>query len=99
MILLEEAWSELFLLNAIQWCLPLDAAAAALFGTEQTDQGNNFNNLNAIYKDVIKILLNFWGAYSKYITVLYCRNGWNRSSKLAQLYLPNKKLIKIGQFA
>ncbi|XP_045761927.1 photoreceptor-specific nuclear receptor-like [Maniola jurtina] len=39
-ILLEEAWSELFLLNAIQWCAPLDAACAALFGTEQTDQEN-----------------------------------------------------------
>lgn len=24
MILLEESWSELFLLNAVQWCLPLD---------------------------------------------------------------------------
>ncbi|CAH1641737.1 unnamed protein product [Spodoptera littoralis] len=37
-ILLEEAWSELFLLNAIQWCLPLDAACAALFGSDQLDQ-------------------------------------------------------------
>ncbi|KAF4531585.1 hypothetical protein B566_EDAN010051 [Ephemera danica] len=26
-ILLEESWSELFLLNAIQWCLPLDQSA------------------------------------------------------------------------
>uniref|UniRef100_A0A2A4K618 Photoreceptor-specific nuclear receptor n=1 Tax=Heliothis virescens TaxID=7102 RepID=A0A2A4K618_HELVI len=37
-ILLEEAWSELFLLNAIQWCLPLDAACAALFGSDQMEQ-------------------------------------------------------------
>ncbi|KAG7296707.1 hypothetical protein JYU34_020586 [Plutella xylostella] len=37
-ILLEEAWSELFLLNAIQWCLPLDAACATLFGSDQQDQ-------------------------------------------------------------
>ncbi|CAF4942089.1 unnamed protein product [Pieris macdunnoughi] len=43
-ILLEEAWSELFLLNAIQWCLPLDAAAAALFGTEQTDQDSGISS-------------------------------------------------------
>ncbi|CAH0715031.1 unnamed protein product, partial [Brenthis ino] len=43
-ILLEEAWSELFLLNAIQWCAPLDAACAALFGTEQTDQENGSNS-------------------------------------------------------
>ncbi|XP_026316052.1 photoreceptor-specific nuclear receptor-like [Hyposmocoma kahamanoa] len=35
-ILLEEAWSELFLLNAIQWCLPLDAACTALFGKNGT---------------------------------------------------------------
>ncbi|XP_046972432.1 photoreceptor-specific nuclear receptor-like [Vanessa cardui] len=34
-ILLEEAWSELFLLNAIQWCAPLDAACAALFALSQ----------------------------------------------------------------
>ncbi|XP_060807822.1 photoreceptor-specific nuclear receptor [Amyelois transitella] len=39
-ILLEEAWSELFLLNAIQWCLPLDTACAALFGSDQMDQEN-----------------------------------------------------------
>ena len=26
MILLEEAWSELFLLNAVQWCLPLESS-------------------------------------------------------------------------
>ncbi|XP_037877157.1 photoreceptor-specific nuclear receptor [Bombyx mori] len=37
-ILLEESWSELFLLNAIQWCLPLDAACTALFGNDQLDQ-------------------------------------------------------------
>ncbi|XP_063834003.1 photoreceptor-specific nuclear receptor-like [Ostrinia nubilalis] len=43
-ILLEEAWSELFLLNAIQWCLPLDAACAALFGSDQTDQENGINS-------------------------------------------------------
>ncbi|KPJ00037.1 Photoreceptor-specific nuclear receptor [Papilio xuthus] len=43
-ILLEEAWSELFLLNAIQWCLPLDAACAALFGSEQTDQESGVNS-------------------------------------------------------
>jgi nuclear receptor subfamily 2 group E protein 3 len=25
-ILLEEAWAELFLLNAVQWCMPLEAS-------------------------------------------------------------------------
>ncbi|KAI5634274.1 zinc finger, c4 type (two domains) domain-containing protein [Phthorimaea operculella] len=43
-ILIEEAWSELFLLNAIQWCLPLDAACTALFGSDQVDQENGSNS-------------------------------------------------------
>lgn len=34
-ILLEESWSELFLLNAIQWCMPLDVANCALFSTTE----------------------------------------------------------------
>ena len=34
-ILLEEAWSELFLLNAIQWCLPLDSASTMLFSISE----------------------------------------------------------------
>lgn len=32
-ILLEEAWSELFLLNAVQWCLPLESSP--LFSTAE----------------------------------------------------------------
>lgn len=36
-ILLEEAWSELFLLNAIQWCMPLEAGnpACGLFSPQE----------------------------------------------------------------
>lgn len=34
-ILLEESWSELFLLNAIQWCMPLEVANCALFSTTE----------------------------------------------------------------
>ncbi|XP_015836759.1 photoreceptor-specific nuclear receptor isoform X1 [Tribolium castaneum] len=34
-ILLEEAWSELFLLNAIQWCMPLDVSASPLFNVNE----------------------------------------------------------------
>ncbi|XP_071054202.1 photoreceptor-specific nuclear receptor-like isoform X3 [Onthophagus taurus] len=34
-ILLEEAWSELFLLNAIQWCMPLDVQASPLFNANE----------------------------------------------------------------
>lgn len=34
-ILLEECWSELFLLNAIQWSMPLDAANCTLFSSTE----------------------------------------------------------------
>lgn len=34
-ILLEESWSELFLLNAIQWCMPIDASSCALFSVNE----------------------------------------------------------------
>lgn len=39
MILLEESWAELFLLNAIQWCMPLDPSNCALFSV--TEHCNN----------------------------------------------------------
>lgn len=35
MILLEESWSELFLLNAIQWCMPLDPSTSPLFSVSE----------------------------------------------------------------
>ncbi|XP_029714920.2 photoreceptor-specific nuclear receptor-like [Aedes albopictus] len=34
-ILLEESWSELFLLNAIQWCMPIDTSACTLFSLNE----------------------------------------------------------------
>lgn len=34
-ILLEESWAELFLLNAIQWCMPLDPSNCALFSVTE----------------------------------------------------------------
>ncbi|XP_055639107.1 photoreceptor-specific nuclear receptor isoform X2 [Toxorhynchites rutilus septentrionalis] len=34
-ILLEESWAELFLLNAIQWCMPIDTAACTLFSLNE----------------------------------------------------------------
>lgn len=42
-ILLEESWAELFLLNAIQWCMPLDASGCALFSVSEhcTNLGSN----------------------------------------------------------
>lgn len=46
-ILLEESWSALFLLNAIQWCLPLEPANCSLFSvTEHCSNNNNNNNIN-----------------------------------------------------
>ncbi|CAH2230264.1 jg20013 [Pararge aegeria aegeria] len=52
-ILLEEAWSELFLLNAIQWCAPMDAACVALFGTEQSDQENGGSSVLRRLRSVV----------------------------------------------
>ncbi|CAD7076935.1 unnamed protein product [Hermetia illucens] len=49
-ILLEESWSELFLLNAIQWCMPLDPSTCALFSV--TEHCNNINN-NCVSKSEI----------------------------------------------
>ncbi|KAG5865106.1 hypothetical protein JTB14_034346 [Gonioctena quinquepunctata] len=40
-ILLEEAWSELFLLNAIQWCMPLDVSASPLFNVNEHAKNGN----------------------------------------------------------
>ncbi|XP_055698280.1 photoreceptor-specific nuclear receptor isoform X2 [Phlebotomus papatasi] len=34
-ILLEESWAELFLLNSIQWCMPLDTASCSLFSSTE----------------------------------------------------------------
>ncbi|XP_077295799.1 photoreceptor-specific nuclear hormone receptor 51 isoform X2 [Arctopsyche grandis] len=56
-ILLEEAWAELFLLNAIQWCMPLEAGGAPLFscgqdgnqsGTGQTGQPSHSRDLRIL---------------------------------------------------
>uniref|UniRef100_A0A1I8N0D0 Uncharacterized protein n=1 Tax=Musca domestica TaxID=7370 RepID=A0A1I8N0D0_MUSDO len=43
-ILLEESWSDLFLLNAIQWCLPLDVVNCHLFSV--TEHCNNHEASN-----------------------------------------------------
>lgn len=41
MILLEESWAELFLLNAIQWCMPIDPSSCSLFSI--TEHCNNLS--------------------------------------------------------
>lgn len=48
-ILLEEAWSELFLLNAIQWCMPLDVSASPLFNiSEHMKNGNSSSDVRVL---------------------------------------------------
>ncbi|XP_018324308.1 photoreceptor-specific nuclear receptor-like [Agrilus planipennis] len=37
-ILLEEVWSDLFLLNAIQWCMPMDVTSCPLFNHHDHDK-------------------------------------------------------------
>jgi hypothetical protein len=39
-ILLEESWSALFLLNAIQWCLPLEPSSCSLFSVSEHCSNN-----------------------------------------------------------
>uniref|UniRef100_A0A1B0AM10 Photoreceptor-specific nuclear receptor n=1 Tax=Glossina palpalis gambiensis TaxID=67801 RepID=A0A1B0AM10_9MUSC len=56
-ILLEESWSELFLLNAIQWCIPLDASNCPLFSVAEHcnnhDVNTNGSNKNCMTKEEI----------------------------------------------
>lgn len=51
-ILLEESWAELFLLNAIQWCMPLDPSNCALFSV--TEHCNNIT-ANGISKQELAL--------------------------------------------
>lgn len=55
MILLEESWSELFLLNAIQWCIPLDPTGCALFSVAEhcNNLENNANGDTCITKEEV----------------------------------------------
>lgn len=53
-ILLEESWAELFLLNAIQWCMPLDPSNCPLFSV--TEHCNNITgNTNAVSKQELAL--------------------------------------------
>ncbi|XP_065336541.1 photoreceptor-specific nuclear receptor-like isoform X1 [Cloeon dipterum] len=49
-ILLEESWSELFLLNAIQWCLPLEQCA--LFSVAEHTQSAHNGKAGQIASDI-----------------------------------------------
>lgn len=53
-ILLEESWAELFLLNAIQWCMPLDPSNCPLFSV--AEHCNNINgNTNNMSKQELAL--------------------------------------------
>ncbi|XP_045461277.1 photoreceptor-specific nuclear receptor-like [Harmonia axyridis] len=54
-ILLEESWSELFLLNAIQWCMPIDVAVCPLFNiSEHTKYGNSVTDVRYLADTLIR---------------------------------------------
>ncbi|KAJ8935413.1 hypothetical protein NQ314_012832 [Rhamnusium bicolor] len=54
-ILLEEAWSELFLLNAIQWCMPLDVSASPLFNiNEHAKNGHSASDVRILADTLIR---------------------------------------------
>ncbi|KAJ8934946.1 hypothetical protein NQ318_000483 [Aromia moschata] len=54
-ILLEEAWSELFLLNAIQWCMPLDVSASPLFNiNEHVKNGHSASDVRILADTLLR---------------------------------------------
>lgn len=56
-ILLEESWSALFLLNAIQWCLPLEPSSCSLFSVSEHCSNNNNNSSPENKQDKVSRLL------------------------------------------
>lgn len=58
-ILLEESWSALFLLNAVQWSLPLEPANCSLFSVAEHYANNNNNNNNSASDNKHEKVLNF----------------------------------------
>ncbi|XP_067628992.1 photoreceptor-specific nuclear receptor isoform X2 [Eurosta solidaginis] len=56
-ILLEESWSDLFLLNAIQWCIPLDPTGCTLFSV--SEHCNNYDTTsdseNCVSKEEVAV--------------------------------------------
>lgn len=56
-ILLEESWAELFLLNAIQWCMPLETSGCALFSVaEHVGSSNGAANKQGHIAQDIRVL-------------------------------------------
>jgi nuclear receptor subfamily 2 group E member 3 len=60
-ILLEESWSALFLLNAIQWCLPLETSSCSLFSVaEHCSNNNSTENKHDKVKYFVRYLKKFF---------------------------------------
>uniref|UniRef100_A0A336LLQ1 CSON011497 protein n=1 Tax=Culicoides sonorensis TaxID=179676 RepID=A0A336LLQ1_CULSO len=55
-ILLEESWAELFLLNAIQWSMPLEVSSCTLFSITEHDQDSNNETKQGQFVQDIRIL-------------------------------------------
>lgn len=73
-ILLEESWSELFLLNAIQWCIPLDPTGCALFSVAEhcNNLENNANGDTCITKEEVSLHRTPSNMYIIYMTTNFC---------------------------
>ncbi|TMW54741.1 hypothetical protein DOY81_000272, partial [Sarcophaga bullata] len=73
-ILLEESWSELFLLNAIQWCIPLDPSNCPLFSVAEHcnnhESANNNGNNCMTKEEIASDVRTLYEIFCKYKAVL-----------------------------
>jgi nuclear receptor subfamily 2 group E member 3 len=73
-ILLEESWSALFLLNAIQWCLPLEPSSCSLFSvSEHCSNNNNASPENK--QDKVRELLNFFVCFEVFFVIFVSKSN------------------------
>lgn len=68
MILLEESWAELFLLNAIQWCMPIDPSNCALFPV--TEHCNNLTGSGVSKSEMAADIRALHGTLCRFKSVL-----------------------------
>ncbi|XP_037949939.1 photoreceptor-specific nuclear receptor isoform X1 [Teleopsis dalmanni] len=70
-ILLEESWSELFMLNAIQWCIPLEPKLCTLFSvSEHCSNGDNINECGMTKEETATNIRSLYNIFCKYKAVL-----------------------------
>ncbi|KAL5287509.1 NR2E3 family protein [Megaselia abdita] len=65
-VLLEESWSDLFLLNAIQWCIPLEPNSCTLFSVNEHVN----NTAEDAKKDIAFDVRTLWNVFCKFKSVL-----------------------------